>query len=71
LVIDKYRSQKIGSSLWQKAFNDNLPADAVVCFHSVPRAVTYYEKMGYKKTLLTNYYHKLQANHLMNLPNEL
>lgn len=70
LVVDKYRGQKIGSYLWQKAFTENLQADAMVCFHSVPRAISYYEKMGYNQTILTNYYYKLRVNNLKNLSNE-
>lgn len=54
LVREQYRGQKVGSFLWQKAITEKLPEHAFVCFHSVPRAVDYYAKQGFKQTPLTN-----------------
>jgi ribosomal protein S18 acetylase RimI-like enzyme len=63
LVKDKYRGQKIvGPHLWQKGITDSIKKDMIVCFHSVPRAVEFYEKLGYMRTSLVNLYYSLKTS---------
>jgi hypothetical protein len=63
LVINKYRSQKIvGPHLWQKGITDGITKDTIVCFHSVPRVVLFYERLGFMKTSLVNLYYLLKMN---------
>jgi hypothetical protein len=63
LVINKYRGQKIvGPHLWQNGITDGINKDMIVCFHSVPRAVVFYERLGFMKTHLVNLYYLLKTN---------
>ena len=63
LVLNEYRGKKIiGPYLWDRAITEHLDQNAVVCFHSVPRAVEYYERLNYKKTALVDLYLTLKKS---------
>ena len=65
LVLNEYRSKKIvGPYLWERAITSHIDDNAVVCFHSVPRAVNYYERLNFQKTGLIDRYMILEKSNL-------
>lgn len=65
LVLNAYRGKKIvGPYLWHHAITKHLDENSLVCFHAVPRAVAYYERLNFKKTPLINRYLTLKKEHL-------
>lgn len=58
LVKEKFRSNKVGSYLWDHVFTKEINENSLVCFHSVPRVAQYYHSMGYKKTTLATLVYK-------------
>ena len=63
LVIEKFRGQKIvGPYLWQNTITANTNKNMLVCFHSVPRAVGFYEQLGFLKTPLINIFYALDVS---------
>lgn len=65
LVIEKFRGQKIvGPHLWQHTITASINKSMLVCFHSVPRAVSFYEQLGFLKTPLINIFFALDVNQI-------
>src|SRR5262249_41051141 len=65
LVLNEYRGKKVvGPYLWHHAITKHLEENAVVCFHAVPRAVGYYERLNFKRTSLVDLYLTLKKEHL-------
>ena len=65
MVLDQYRGQKtVGPYLWHHAITTGIGEDSVVCFNAVPRAVEFYERLGFKKTSLVDLYFTLKKEHL-------
>ena len=65
LVIEKFRGQKVvGPHLWENAITANTNNNMLVCFHSVPRAVSFYEQLGFLKTPLINIFYALDVNNV-------
>lgn len=67
LVKEKYRGQKIvGPQLWHNAITASISKDMLVCFHAVPRAVNFYERLGFLRTSLVNIFYSLQLKQVNN-----
>lgn len=75
MVIDKFRGKKtIGPYLWAE-ITKIIDSSNFICFNSVPRALSFYEKNGFSKTTLfsttyilhTNKYNKKQSAMIFNL----
>ena len=65
LVLNEYRGQKtVGPYLWHHAITQHISEDSVVCFHAVPRAVDFYERLNFKKTALVDLYLTLKKEQL-------
>lgn len=63
LVIEKFRGQKIvGPHLWQNTITASIDKNMLVCFHSVPRAIGFYEQLGFLKTPLINIFYALNVS---------
>lgn len=65
LVKEKYRGQRIvGPLLWQNAITASISREMLVCFHAVPRAVNFYERLGFLRTSLVNIFYSLQLKQI-------
>jgi hypothetical protein len=65
LVFKKYRGQKImGPFLWENFIPTANNEDRFICFHSVPRAVNLYQRLGFSKTGLVNIFYTLNIQNV-------
>ncbi|MFW2570884.1 GNAT family N-acetyltransferase [Legionella sp. 29fVS95] len=65
LVKEKYRGQRVvGPLLWQNAITASISREMLVCFHAVPRAVNFYERLGFLRTSLVNIFYSLQLKQI-------
>lgn len=48
-TLKEYRNKGLGSKLLKKIMNDVLPLNKTIYLHSQIRAITYYERAGFRK----------------------
>lgn len=68
LVLREYRGKKtVGPYLWEHGITAHIGDDSVACFHAVPRAVDYYDRLNFKRTPLVDRYMRLEREKLNSL----